>query len=294
MRPDVEIPAIKLPPSLIIEALGKINENEGDERSMRESLITLYRDHSSRARGPSEKTIMRAVIFPTLRHLDLIEGTWPDVRLNPNGRAVVNSHAQRGVAAAKRKLRAIVFQIDRVTGEVISALRSIGRDSVRTSKTQIQRLLVRSHHVGSEKEERVLHDRLDKWLALLAYLDFIDLEGDQIHLRVIEAEMGTQDYGASFDLDKFGISLLEAYRLIVLEEHGSFHVPIPRVRDKVCEQFPGMLKDDFYELLTRLKSKRALPYQIHLSQPMSRTEGGMNVGGKYYYFLGIMEDEQRR
>jgi hypothetical protein len=283
----VKIPPIKLPPKMIIDALDLIERYGTDPLMMREHLLRFYRESSTRNRSPSEKTIMRAVIFPTLRHLDLIEGVWPDIHLNPNGMQVVLAQRHHGSSAAKRRLRLVVQRLDQKIG-ILAVLRALSKSSGATSRTVLAKRLARSSAISSEKEKQVLIDRLDKWVNLLSYLEFVEPHDNTLSIRLLVENI--QEREPSFDTGQFEKILVEEYKQMTSRQPGLFHVPIPLLRDKVSKRMPNMMKDDFYELLKKVKNRKS-NHEIYLSQPMHRSEGGLVIDDKYYYFIGIRERE---
>jgi len=71
---------------------------------------------------------------------------------------------------------------------------------------------------------------------------------------------------------------------------GSPYVPIPRLRESVCDDL-GISSFTFDDLLKRsinlLSGYRVVPVT-----PMRRKAGGIFLGKKYYYFLAVYPTER--
>jgi hypothetical protein len=283
---SIEIPAVKLSPELVFGMLDIIDRFEGDPQKVREEIIKYYRSKSLRKKTPSPKNIVRAVTFPSLRHLDLIEGFWPKVSLNPDGKIVLNAYREHGVSEAKRKFGLILCRIDERTGWVIKTLLNLAERNKVTEFPRFISVLGDRFEVTSEKETRVLADRLKRWLYYLEYVGFIEQEKDMIKVNQAIVESCEKGTGVKVSTPQFTALLIKKYKELARQE-GSVYVPIPKLRDAVCEE-TGMLKDEFYEILRSIKFATNR-YTIMLSEPMLRQKGGITVGNKYYYYLSIYE-----
>ena len=84
--------------------------------------------------------------------------------------------------------------------------------------------------------------------------------------------------------DEFKKALFESYEQLKAKRKSSY-VPIPEVRDAVCE-VKSIWPDQFDQLLRDI-AKETPNYLIYLSQPMIRESGGIRIGDKYFYFIAI-------
>ena len=119
---EIRIPAVKLKPELVFGILEIIDKYTDNPRILKQKIISFYRSKSLRSKAPSPKNIVRAVTFPSLRHLDLIDGYWPNISINPNGKVLLKTYQLSGLSQAKRKFGFIFYKVDKRTGEVIDTL----------------------------------------------------------------------------------------------------------------------------------------------------------------------------
>ena len=283
---SIEIPAVKLNPEFVFDMLDIIDRFRDDPEKMKEEMIKYYRSKSLRRKIPSPKNIVRAVTFPTLRHLDLLEGYWPKISLNPNGKFVLKAYRLSSSSAAKRKFGLILYQVDLRESGVIKALLNFAGKNDIIEFSRIVSLLGKKYRVESEKEKRVLNDRLKRWLSYLEYIGFVDQDKDVVKVNKTVIESCSKGEKVKISLKRFTQLLMNKYKELVRVE-GSVYIPIPKLRDEVCAQ-TGMLKDEFYDTLRSMKFTTER-YSIMLSEPMLRQKGGITIGNKYYYYLSIYE-----
>jgi len=281
------IPAVKLSPHYIFPFLDMIDRYKLNPFRMRGEIVSYYRNHSTRVKAPSEKNIIRAVTFPSLRHIDLIEGVWPKIILNPNGVEVLNSYRNRGLAAAKRKLGFVVYRVDRRTSSLVEILKELAKKSEIVQFSSLVETLKNRWSIKKDKDKRVLVDRLKRWLLYLAYVNFVGYKGNYIMIQKPIIESAAKGESLDLSTSMFTRILLKEYeRLLKKKGGGSPYVSIPELRDVVCKEIPGMLKDEFYDYFRSIKFATN-KYSIMLSEPMLRREGGIRIGNKYYYYVSI-------
>ena len=281
---SIEIPAVKLNPELVFDMLDIIDRFKVDPKKMKEEMIKYYRSKSLRRKIPSPKNIVRAVTFPSLRHLDLLEGYWPKISLNPNGIIVLKAYRLNGSSAAKRKFGLILYRVDKREGGVIKTLLNLAGKSDIIEFLRIVSSLEKKFRVKTEKEKRVLNDRLKRWFSYLKYIGFVDQDKDVVKVNKTVIESCSKGEKLEMPLKRFTQVLMNKYKELVRVE-GSVYIPIPKLRDEVCAQ-TGMLKDEFYDTLRSMKFTTER-YSIMLSEPMLRQKGGITIGNKYYYYLSI-------
>ena len=283
---SIRIPAVKLSPKLVFGMLDIIDRWRDSPERMKEEIVKYYRSESIREKVPTPKNIVRAVTFPSLRHLDLVEGFWPKVSINPNGKTVLNAFHKQGSPEAKRKLGVILYRIDEKADSVIKYLLDLAVRHDIVQFSHIESLLEEEFDVKTEKETRILNDRLKRWLQYLEYVEFIEQEGQMIKVNKAIIDHCAKGKKAETSTQQFTELLIRKYKELVREE-GSVYVPIPKLRDAVCEE-TGLLKDEFYDMLRSTKFTTET-YSIMLSEPMLREKGGITVGNKYYYYISIYE-----
>jgi len=286
---SIEIPAVKLSPELVFGMLDIIDRFRDNPKKMREEMIRFYRSKSIREKVPSPKNIVRAVTLPSLRHLDLIEGYWPKVSLNPNGKVVLNAHRKHGKAEAKRKFGVILYRVDEKKGSVIRNLLKLVEKRSTTELLRFTHKLKEKFEVKTEKETRVLHDRLKRWLHYLEYVEFVKQEGEIIKVNRAVLESCVKDKRVKIPTQQFTDLLIRKYKELARKE-GSPYVQIPKLRNAVCEE-TGMLNDGFYDTLRSIKFTTD-KYVIMLSEPMLRQKGGINIGSKYYYYIFVRSEKK--
>jgi len=285
---SIEIPAVKLSPNLVFDILDIIDRFKYRPQKMKEEIIKHYRSKSIRGRAPSPKNIVRAVTFPSLRHLDLLEGYWPKISLNPNGIIVLKAYRLSGSSAAKRKFGLILYKVDQRRGRVINTLLNLTGSNDITEFSRLVSLLEKKFGVKTQKERRVLNDRLKRWFSYLKYVGFVDQEGEMVKVNKSIIESCASGKGVKVSDNQFIEVLMSKYKELVKEEgKGSVYIPIPSLRNVVCEK-TGMLKDEFYDKLRSIRFTTK-EYSILLSQPMMRQKGGISLGNKYYYYISIYE-----
>lgn len=286
---SIEIPAVKLSPELVFGMLDIIDRFRDNPKKMREEMIRFYRSKSIREKVPSPKNIVRAVTLPSLRHLDLIEGYWPKVSLNPNGKVVLNAYRKHGKAEAKRKFGVILYRVDEKKGSVIRNLLKLVEKRSTTELLRFTHKLKEKFEVKTEKETRVLRDRLKRWLHYLEYVEFVKQEGEIIKVNRAVLESCVKGKRVKIPTQQFTDLLIRKYKELARKE-GSPYVPIPKLRNAVCEE-TGMLKDGFYDTLRSIKFTTD-KYVIMLSEPMLRQKGGINFGNKYYYYIFVRSEKK--
>ena len=170
---EIKIPAVKLSRQFVFPILDVIDRYKHNPSRMREEIVSYYRNHSIRHKPPSEKNIIRAVTFPSLRHIDLIEGVWPKIVLNPNGVEVLNSYRNLGVAKAKRKLGIVIYRVDRRTCSIVETLKDLAKVGEIVQYNSLVEALKIGWRIENEKDLRVLIDRLKRCLLYLDYVNFV-------------------------------------------------------------------------------------------------------------------------
>src|SRR5437867_7321286 len=84
------------------------------------------------------------------------------------------------------------------------------------------------------------------------------------------------------DLEEFQNVLEKEYQVVRRHVRGSSYVPIPELREAVCSAL-SLSSFRFDDMLRRaMRSSGRL--MVVPATPISREEGGLTVGKKYYYF----------
>lgn len=281
---SITIPAIKLPPGMVFGMLQVIDKHLENPERMAKSMVDYYRSVSVRVKPPSEKNIRRAVTLPSLRHLELIEGIWPRIRLTANSRQILSNLMASEVGGAKRTLGRVLYGIDQRKAHVISTLEQKGGTLERDS---LLKAMATRFDVHSEEGRRESDDRVGKWLGYLTHFELVrSNSGITLNSSLIEAFRS--GYRLELSKQEFVKTLIAKYKELSGRASNQGYVPLPLVRDAVCAEFKGMLAEDFYRNLMSIEHNTE-QYSILLSEPMTRQEGGLRVGDKYYYYMAIFE-----
>ena len=281
------IPGVKLAPSLVPPICRAFVEYISNPDSLKSKIITLYKEQSVRRRPPSDKNAFRAVTLPSLRHLRLIEGTWPETRPTADMKELVRSY-KSGPSDGKRTFGRIVALLDMKGPGILRLIESQGG---RVGAEKIASLLVTQFHPESESEFRELRDRLKRWLGFLEHVELVyEDHGISLNSEVLELAVSKKSFAIT--LQEFSKLLVQEYEHLRSGNPSMIYVPIPTVRDEVCRAKPGMLTDDFYEMLKQARENGVV--RMLLSEPMTRQEGGMRLGEKYYYYISIYAQQGNR
>jgi len=276
------IPAVKLPPELVPKICRIFIERSSNPEQLKTEVISCIRSNSVRVRPPSDKNAFRAVTLPSLRHLGLIEGKWPETHKTADLAELVRSFTI-STSTGMRAYGRIIAVLDAKGPKFMDAIRSL---SPKSGEEELLRFLARGFGVVSENELRELRDRTKRWLTYLNYVELVtDSSGLKLNDAILRIDMSNKSLVLS--RNEFVSLLSQKYREIRMGSPDLVYVPIPQIRDAVCQAKPGMLKEDFYDLLKETIGGKDL--RILLSEPMTRQEGGMWMGQKYYYYISLYE-----
>lgn len=271
-----EILPVKARGETIPNLLKIIQTYEGEASRIKEEIVRYLQNESQRQKKPSPRILYFAVTIPTLRKLKLIEGEGVSIHLSPNGKRLADSYRSGGMQEFKRKFAYHLLQIDKANGDVTGILQ-------KSPSLSIKELSDRVNSSG-----RTTLDRLRKWLNYLKFVDLVKFENEKVILRSSQLNACTEKEHLKVEEDKFVQTLINVYEEIRRENTGLVYVPIPMIRDGVCERFKdkGMWTWDFDEMLVSLP-RETETYILQFTQPMERKEGGISIGNRYYYYLHI-------
>jgi hypothetical protein len=279
---DDPIPAVKLPPNLLPRVCQLFVKNLSKPDVLKSEIVAYIRSASIRRNPPSEKNAFRAVTLPSLRHLGLIEGKWPDTRPTADMVEIVRAFDQ-GSSQGKRVLGRIVASLDMKGPRLIDSVKNI---HPATNIDNLVRLFAKKIGASSEKEFRELQDRMNRWIGYLRFVEIISDTNDlKLNQTVLQLDMNRRPLSVS--QKEFLRLLSQKYKELRRGNPDITYVPIPLIRDAVCLAKPGMLSDDFYEMLREAKNGKHV--RMLLSEPMTRQEGGLRLGDKYYYYFSLYE-----
>lgn len=274
-----EIPSLKPKPELILGVLERIRDNLGNYKKMTEEVASFWQRKSQRIRSPELRNSLRAVFGPSLRHLQLIRGEGDEIVLMPPGKELLQVYDRDGEIAFKKAFAKHLIRMDKNRGvKVIFELQRLNR------AVSIEELLDLLKTKFSN-ESYISQDRLIKFLSYYAYVGLVKFDGKTVGLRKRQFEDLFRDVDTEVSEKEFMHVLIEQYKKLRGLGGTSSYVPIPDLRDKVCEK-TRIWVDRFDEILEKIP-KETDAYMIHLTQPMLRKSGGIRVAGKYLYYIGI-------
>lgn len=272
------LPALKAKANLVPGVLKIIIDNEGNYAKIEEAVIDFWRQKSARKKAPTSRNSMRAVFGPTLRHLHLIRGERDDIRLLPPGRRLLQEYEKDGESGYRKLLAKHLVKLDREKWlNILGYLRQSNMkhtfaELLETLRSQVPDCLINE-------------ERLTKFLLYCQYVGLVSVENRFVALRVSQYERSTHNSYKELNNKEFFKLLYEEYKKLRPQGEGSPYVPIPDIRDAVCER-SGVWLDDFDQQLKDLP-KETQDYLIQLTQPMVRKPNGITIGSKYLYYIAM-------
>ncbi len=273
------IPSLKARPEWLPGALYCIEQFSGNYEDMVECIVEKWKSQSHRTKAPSRRNSLRAVFGPTLRHLQLMMGEGDKIRLMSKGRELLKVYQKEGESSFKRALATHLVKLDkeRWSGVIFEIERLGANVSYQSLLRHLQSIIAVS---------ALSSDRLRKFINYYAYVGLLKFEGDIIQLRHRQLSMVEKGLEPAISDQDFVDSLLASYRSLSPERYGSPYVPIPELRETVCADL-DIWPDDFDKMLRQIPKENS-HYLIHLTQPMSRQTGGIELSGKYLYYIAII------
>lgn len=272
------LPALKARANLIPGVLAIIKDNEGSYPKIEEAVINFWRRQSNRKKPPTSRNSMRAVFGPTLRHLHLIRGEREDIKLLPPGKKLLEEYEKGGEPAYKRTLARHLVKLDNEKWlNILGYLRESNKKH--TFSELLDTLRQRAPDSGINDE------RLTKFLLYCEYVGLVYIRNRFVALRISQYKISTRSTYRQLSNKEFFKVLYEEYELLRSQGEGSPYVPIPNVRDRVCER-SGIWLDDFDKTLKNIP-KETDDYLVQLTQPMVRKPEGITISGKYLYYIAI-------
>ena len=280
-----ELPSLKAKPHLLPGVLQRIRDNAGDYRKMEEEVALLWQKDSERARLPAMRNSLRAVFGPSLRHLEFVRGEGDELRITAIGKQLLRAHKKGGLSAFKRAFAGHLLTLDRERGVgVIFVLHELGGTA---SRVDLLARLRSKYPI----ESCISLDRLTKFLSYYAYAGLIKFDKGLIRLRRTQFRNCLGGVKIDVSDQDFTRALIQECEKLRSEDPANPYVPIPDLRDRVCEK-TGIWLDDFDTMLERIQ-KETPDYLIHLTQPMLRKSGGMKLAGRYMYYIGIFRKGEK-
>lgn len=274
---NYQIPALKAKAEWLPWALQCIRDYSGDYRKIEDCIMVKWLNVSRRTKAPSTKNSLRAVFGPTLRHLQFIMGDGDRLELMSKGKELLNVYEEQGEIAFKKSLAKHLIKLDQDRwGGLIFKIDKLGDN---TTDNQVL------NEMEGRQEGQLTKDKLRKALLYYEYVGLLAIEGKIIKLRKPIFKNLVTGVDVKVSSSQFVEALIKSYDRLQPESGGNPYIPIPALREAVCEEL-RFWPDDFYELLEEIP-KETSEYLIHLSQPMVRKLGGIRLGDKYLYYAAI-------
>ena len=125
--------------------------------------------------------------------------------------------------------------------------------------------------------------KVTKYLNYLAYVGLVTLSSTTVHVRLKQFLAAQHEAWAPLPSSSaFAKALEDAYHRL---SKGTAYVPIPLVRDAVCQRF-GIWDEEFDRMLIELP-KETDGRIIQLTAPMARAPGGLRFGSTYVYYIAV-------
>jgi len=270
----------KCPPRLVLPSLLAISRNIGDWASIQDSIIGQARRVQLRAK---EETIVSAYVTPTLRNLRLIEGEAGKMHLSSDGTQCLVEYRSKGLDGFKLRLGLQLILVDSESSLLIPHM--LRNHCSRDSAVAIDQLRMYLRSQGVEGADG--GTRLSYWMAFLRHVELVILLNARYY--IVGSQYNAMKRGEPRVPDmRFLDVLKKEYRRLLAGTYGSPYVPIPDVREAVCNDL-GISSFAFKRRLidlTFLGTRANLP-RIVLATPMRKKPYGLRIGRKYYYFLAI-------
>lgn len=274
-----QLPAIKLQPQTIPfgNLLNVIDLYAGNYQKIDDEVYELWVNSSQRTKPPNRRNALRAVIGPSLRHLELIRGIGNDFKLTGSGKRILEAFKREGEGGLKKELAIHLIRIDKekwfdLLGKLQNANGQLSINELcRDSK---ENLLSPNIEEGN----------LRKYVRFFEYCGLVSSKNNLIIIHEKQVDAARLNSFPAPSANEFIGFLVQAYNSLKQPSRG-YYVSIPDLRDSVCAQ-TGLFPDDFDKLLTGLPLE-GTNYTLQYGQPMDRHSGGIVIGNIYMYYLAI-------
>lgn len=259
----------------IIECLQCIDKHAYNREKFRECILQLYP-------GKSEKSVLRGMVIPTLRHLRLIVGYAEFIRVSANGKLILKRQ-DFGDDDFKRVVSAVFLEIDNQFFKFISELEKMG-------KYKISHDIFLENMIGkidgpSIKQKK---ERIDKWLKMIDQCGLIK-KNEIISILSKNLAQAKSDLDFKKKMKFFKEYFFESYSNLASQSAGI--VDIADLRSEVALQIyiqkRKILTETQFDNLLREIPIVTNKYIISLGRPMGAEEKLFKYGEDYYRTLSI-------
>ena len=240
-------------------------------------FVKMARDKKSQAK---EDNIVSALIVPTLGNLKLAEGIGIKKRLTPDGKQCLDLAKSKGITGFKKRLAFQIIKVDERNVNLLSYLQE-NHYSPETGITK-EKLSDELFNLGVPNAKKITP--IQGWLSFFKHVDLVDKKSSKYYL--IKSQLSVIKKGEKKpSKSSFANVLKECKKELRNLTKGSPYLPIPEIRKFVCEKLQ-ISTFTFNDMIVKFPSN----YQgvrLVYATPMRRKLGGLSIGKKYYYFIGV-------
>lgn len=259
----------------IVECLQCIDKYAYNREKFKECILQLYP-------GKSEKSVLRGMVIPTLRHLGLIVGYAEFIRVSANGKLILKSQ-NFGDVGLKRGLRAVFLEIDNQFFNFFSKLQKMGEYKI--SHNIFLNDMIRKIEGPSIKQKK---ERINKWLRMLEQCILIKIN-ETISISAENLAQAKSDLDFKKKKGFFKEYFFKSYSILASRSAGI--VDITDLRSEVALQIylekREILTETQFDNLLRELPIITNEYIISLGRPMGAEEKLFKYGEDYYKTLSI-------
>jgi len=257
----------------LVDALKCIDNNPFNREKQRDCIMKLYPDKT-------EKSIFRGMIIPSLRHLGLIIGHGSSIRVNVNGKILIESEKRNFIS---RAARAIFLEIDRKKFHFVQKLTSLSQSTAR------EKFVNNTCELLQHPSEKQKKERVESWLKILEDCKLVETKEGTLNLNGENYEAAIKDLSIDAKRDMFRTILFDNYKSLPLHRTaGIIDITVLReiVATSYCERDMILTEFQFDKLLEDLPTITD-NYVISFGKSMGAEEGLFFYRGNYYRTLSI-------
>lgn len=280
---DKVYPLIKEPRvARLADSLECIFEHPLDRSRQSRCILRLYANPKSRTMEHREKSILRGMVFPSLRYLGLVMGRDDYVRCSSNGALLVEAMEMRD-ELFRKVFRILLAELDSCSYDFITYMLRRGRvlrsDALLDAASRIP-----------EGAESGRMERVGNWLLLLEQTGLMHTDEEHISLDMDRYREACQAWMEPPDDSRaFGVAMMKAYECI-----GPSHGGVVDIMDLRRETSLVMLRETGRVLTERRfdEALRSFPldsanYAISFGESMGTRDGLFEREGKVYRTIYI-------
>lgn len=271
----MNIPSFKAAPEDFTEFIKIIGNNPKNKGKITTEIHEYLKNKSKRKAVISVRNAINAIALPSLKKLSLIQGRGSDIELNENGKLLYDAVRKGDQGRYIRTFSKLIIEFDKNYVHLLELLSKLKRPFTYQEIVELAQ--------GNGYELAKKDDKISKWLNFLVYSGALIRDGKEFRISNIKLN-GEKPNVTDVEFLK---TLLELYDYLNVELKYANYVPLPKIRNILCEKFSNrsFLSYDFDEYLRRLYEK-GTP-KIVFSKPGKRVYEGLRIGKNYYYYISI-------